>query len=195
MLFRAFPVLLMTLTLYAGDTAVSPPAAKIVPKTMTMFGDTRVDNYFWLRDRDDPDTIKYLEAENAYTQAMTKSTEELQAKLYSELLGRIKQTDLSVPVKRDNYFYYSRTEEGKQYPIFCRKKASLEAPEEVLLDGNAMAEGKKYFRVGNFINSPDHRLLAYSVDYEGDEAYTIHVKDLATGTLLPDQVPNTYYTL
>jgi oligopeptidase B len=185
-----------TISLMAdADTAVQPPVAKIVPKPMTVHGDTRVDNYFWLRDRNDPDTIKYLEDENRYTEAVMKHTDRLQSKLYSELLGRIKQTDLSVPVKRDNYFYYSRTEEGKQYPIFCRKKESLEAPEEVLLDGNLMAAGKKYFRVGNFINSPNHRLLAYSVDFEGDEAYTIHVKDLATGKLLPDQIPNTYYTL
>ena len=92
-----------------------------------MFGDTRTDPYAWLRDRNDPDTIKYLEAENAYTKAMMKSTEELQAKLYAEMLGRIKQTDLSVPVKREEYFYYTRTEEGKQYAIYCRKKGSLEA--------------------------------------------------------------------
>lgn len=185
-----------TISLMAdADTAVQPPVAKIVPKPMTVNGDTRVDNYFWLRDRNDPDTIKYLEDENRYTEAVMKHTDGLQSKLYSELLGRIKQADLSVPVKRDNYFYYSRTEEGKQYPIFCRKKGSLEAPEEVLLDGNLMAVGKKYFRVGNFINSPSHRLLAYSVDFEGDEAYTIHVKDVATGKLLLDQIPNTYYTL
>jgi oligopeptidase B len=185
----------MTLTLSAGDTAVSPPAAKIVPKTMTTLGDTRVDNYFWLRDRKDPDTVKYLEAENAYTQALMKHTDALQSKLYSEMLGRIKQTDLSVPVKRDNYYYYSRTEEGKQYSIYCRKKGSLEAPEEILLDGNALAEGHKYFRVGNFTVSPSHRLLAYSVDFAGDETYTIRVKDLATGKLLADQIPNTYYSL
>ena len=99
-----------------------PPVAKIVPHSMTVHGDTRIDNYFWLRDRKDPDTIAYLEAENAYTEAKMKHTEALQAKLYAEMLGRIKQTDLSVPVKRDDYFYYTRTEEGKQYAIYCRKK-------------------------------------------------------------------------
>ena len=102
----------------------SPPIAKVVPVSTTLFGDTRTDPYAWLRDRNDPDTIKYLEAENAYTKAMMKSTEELQSKLYAEMLGRIKQTDLSVPVKREEYFYYTRTEEGKQYAIYCRKKGS-----------------------------------------------------------------------
>jgi oligopeptidase B len=171
------------------------PVAKIVPKASTTLGDTRIDNYFWLRDRADPDTIAYLEAENEFTKAEMKHTEEMQAKLYTELLGRIQQTDLSVPTKWDDYFYYTRTEEGKQYPIRCRKHGSLDAPEEVLLEGNAMAEGKKYFRVGNFAPSPNHKLLAYSVDYEGDEAYTIYVKDLTTGELLADAIPNTYYSL
>jgi oligopeptidase B len=173
----------------------SPPVAKVVPVSTTLFGDTRIDPYAWLRDRNDPDTIPYLEAENAYTKAMTKHTEELQAKLYTEMLGRIKQTDLSVPVKKDDYFYYSRTEEGKQYAIYCRKHGSLEAPEEVLLDGNVLGEGKPYFRVGNFAGSPNHRLLAYSVDFEGDEMYTIRVLDLETRELLADEIPNTYYSL
>ena len=166
-----------------------------MPVSTTLFDDTRTDPYAWLRDRNDPDTIQYLEAENAYTKAMMKSTEELQAKLYAEMLGRIKQTDLSVPVKREEFFYYTRTEEGKQYAIYCRKKGSLEAAEEILLDGNILGEGQKYFRVGNFAVSPNHRLLAYSVDFEGDETYTIRVKDLETGALLSDEIPNTYYSL
>jgi oligopeptidase B len=173
----------------------SPPAAKIVPVSTTLFGDTRTDPYAWLRDRNDPDTLKYLESENTYTKAMMKSTEELQSKLYAEMLGRIKQTDLSVPVKREEYFYYTRTEEGKQYGIYCRKKGSLESPEEILLDGNVLGEGKKYYRIGNFAVSPNHRLLAYSVDFEGDEMYTIRVMDLETRALLADEIPNTYYTL
>ncbi|HSP66280.1 MAG TPA: S9 family peptidase [Bryobacteraceae bacterium] len=173
----------------------SPPVAKILPVSTTLFDDTRTDPYAWLRDRNDPDTLTYLEAENAYTKAMTKSTEELQAKLYQEMLGRIKQTDLSVPVKKDDYFYYSRTQEGKQYAIYCRKHGSVEAPEEILLDGNVLGEGKKYFRVGNFAVSPNHRLLAYSVDFEGDEMYTIRVMDLETRALLADEIPNTYYSL
>jgi oligopeptidase B len=187
--------LFLFMTLIApADDAVQPPVAKIVPHSSTTLGETRIDNYFWLRDRNDPDTIQYLEAENEYTKARMKHTDALQAKLYSEILGRIQQTDLSVPTKRDDYFYYTRTEEGKQYGIYCRKHGP-EGKEEVLLDGNAMAEGHKYFRVGNFAASPNHKLLAYSVDYEGDEAYTIHVKNLATGKLLADTIKNTYYSL
>lgn len=172
-----------------------PPIAKVVPKEITVHGDTRVDPYFWLRDRKDPDTIAYLEAENQYTSAQMKHTESLQEKLYAEMLGRIKQTDLSVPLKRDDYFYYTRTEEGKQYAIYCRRHGTLDSSEEILLDGNALAEERKYFRVGNFSVSPNHRLLAYSADFEGDESYTIRVKDLVSGELLPDEIANTYYSL
>jgi oligopeptidase B len=182
-----------TISLTAADPA--PPVAKIVPHAAAVNGDSRVDNYFWLRNREDPDTLKYLEAENRYTEAVMKPAAALQSKLYDEMLGRIQQTDLSTPTRRDGYFYYTRTEEGKQYPIYCRKRGTLEAPEEVLLDGNAMAEGRKYFRVGNFSVSPNHKLLAYSVDYDGDEMYTTRVKDLATGGLLADEIPNTYYSL
>jgi oligopeptidase B len=184
----------MTLTMSASITA-APPVAKVVSKQISLHGDTRQDPYFWLRDRKDPDTIHYLEAENEYTQTVMKPTEGLQAKLYAEMLGRIKQTDLSVPVKRDGYYYYSRTEEGKQYATYCRKKGSLDSPEEILLDGNAQAEGKKYFRVGDFSVSPNHKLLAYSTDELGDEAYTIRIKNLETGHLLPDEIKNAYYSL
>ncbi len=179
---------------------VTPPIAKLVPKEMTLHGDTRTDNYFWLRDRQDPDTIAYLEAENLYTEQVMKHTEPLQASLYAEMLGRIQQTDTTVPLKRDDYYYYTRTEEGKQYAYYCRKRSEQlellnEAPEELLLDANALAEGQKYCRVGNFVVSPNHRLLAYSVDFDGDETYTIRVKDLATGLHLPDEIHNTYYSL
>ncbi len=171
------------------------PVAKIQPTTTILHGDARVDNYFWLRDRDDPDTMRYLEAENAYTQTAMKPSEALQTRLYSEMLGRLKQTDLSVPVRRDDYFYYTRTEEGKQYPIYCRKQRSLEADETVLLDGNSLAEGQKYFQMGVFAPSPNHKLLAYSTDLSGDEVFTIHVKNLETGELLTEEIPNTTYSL
>ena len=173
----------------------NPPLAKIVPTQITLHGDTRVDNYFWLRDRSDPDVIPYLEAENRYTEEVMAPAKSLRETLYTEILGRIQETDVSVPVKRDEYFYYTRTEQGQAYSIQCRKHGSLDASEEILLDSNALAEGQKYFRLGNFAVSPDHRLLAYSLDLEGDESYTIRVKDLSTGQLLPDRIDNTYYTL
>ena len=139
--------------------------------------------------------IPYLEAENRYTEEVMASIKPLQEALYKEILGRIQEADISVPVKRDDYLYYTRTEQGKAYSIQCRKHGALDAPEEILLDSNALAEGQKYFRLGNFAVSPDHRLLAYSTDLEGDESYTIRVKDLSTGQLLPDRIANTYDTL
>jgi oligopeptidase B len=172
-----------------------PPIAKIVPKEVLLHGDRRVDNYFWLREKDNPEVREYLEAENQYTEQVMAPLKPIQETLYKEILGRIQETDLSVPVRRDDYFYYTRTEEGKAYAIYCRKHGSLESAEELLLDGNVLAAGHKYFRLGNFSVSPDHRLLAYSTDVEGDEAHTIFVKDLATGELLPDRVVNTYYSL
>ena len=175
--------------------SAQPPIAKVVPKTATLHGDTRVDNYAWLREKDNPEVTQYLEDENQYTEQVMAPLKPLQETLYKEILGRIQETDLSVPVRRDDYFYYTRTEEGKAYAIYCRKQGSLEAAEEVLLDANALAAGQKYFRIGNFSVSPDHRLLAYSTDVDGDEAHTIFVKDLRTGELLPDRITNTYYSL
>ncbi|MGA2212657.1 MAG: S9 family peptidase [Bryobacteraceae bacterium] len=173
----------------------NPPLAKIVPKEIVLHGDVRLDNYFWLRDRSDPDVISYLEEENRHTEEATAPTKPLQEALYNEILGRIQETDVTVPVKRDDYFYYTRTEQGKAYPIQCRKHGNTHAIEEILLDSNVLAEGQKYFRLGNFAVSPDHQLLAYSTDLEGDESYTIQVKNLGTGELLPDRIANTYYTL
>ena len=175
--------------------SLSPPIAKIAPHVMTVHGDTRVDNYFWLRDRSDPDTLTYLENENRYTEARMEHTKPVEQALYSEMLGRIQETDSSAPVPHGPYLYYTRTEAGKQYALHCRKHQALNSVEEILLDGNILAEGQKYFRIGNFAPSPDHKLLAYSVDFDGDETYTILVKNLATGELLMDEIPNTYYTL
>ena len=177
------------------DPPSTPPVAKQVPKKIVTLGETRVDPYFWLRNRKDPDTIKYLEAENAYTRSKMQGTDQLQSTLYSEMLGRIQQTDETVPVRRNGYLYYSRTEEGKQYAIWKRRKDTPGATEETLIDGNAMAEGHKYFRIGNFEPSPDNRYLAYSVDFAGDEVYTTKVLDMSTGKTLGDNVPNTYYSL
>ena len=145
-----------------------------------------IDNYYWLRDKSNPAVIEYLKAENAYTDAMTKDLKPFEEALYKEMLGRIKQTDLSVPIRRDGYYYYSRTEEGKQYPIQCRRKGSMDAPEEVLLDGNELAQGHTFFGLGAFLVSDDANLLAYTTDVTGYRQYSLHVKDLRTGQTLPD---------
>jgi oligopeptidase B len=185
----------MTSILTAADKPSAPPAAKQLPRELKLHGDRLVDPYFWLREKSNPEVIAHLEAENRYTEAVMKPFDPLRDKLYQEILGRIQQTDLSVPVRRGDYFYYTRTEEGKQYPIHCRKKASQDASEEVLLDVNALAAGQKYCRVGRIEVSPDHKLLAYTADFEGDEDYAIYIKDLADGALLPDRITGVYYSL
>ncbi|HEU5304593.1 MAG TPA: S9 family peptidase [Gemmatimonadales bacterium] len=165
--------------------------ARIEPQVHRVHGETRVDNYYWLRERSDPEVTAYLEAENRYTGAVMRHTEELQERLYREMRGRIKETDLSVPERLDQYLYYTRTETGRQYPIFCRKRGTTDAPEEILLDENPLANGHEYFRVGVMEVSPDHRLLAYSVDTSGAEEFTLYIKDLTTGALLPESLPGT----
>jgi oligopeptidase B len=179
------------LTMLTAADKPAPPVAKAVPKTTNLHGDTRVDPYFWLRDRGNPEVIRYLEEENRYTEAVMKSTEPLQQKLYEEMLGRIQETDLSVPEKLDDYEYYSRTEKGRQYPIHCRKPAGAQGPEEILLDVNGLAEGHKFFSIGVYKVSPSHKLLAYSTDTEGSNVFTLQVKDLATSALLAERIPNT----
>ena len=176
-------------------TIENPPVAKMIPKDVSIHEDRRIDNYFWLRERNNPEVLDYLRSENAYTETVMKHTEDLQTKLYEEMKGRIKETDLTVPVKIDDYYYYSRTEEGKQYSISCRKHKSLDANEEILLDQNELAEGYDYFQLGAFQISPNHQLLAYSVDTTGSEQYTLCVKDLSTDSLLPDKISNTYYSV
>jgi oligopeptidase B len=183
--------LLAAATAAAPATAQSlpdPPVARVVPKTDTLHGDVRVDNYFWLRDRNNPDVISYLEAENRYADSSMAPTRQLQETLYQEILGRLKQTDTNVPDRIGPYLYYSRTVEGQQYPIFARRRGSMEAPEEIILDQNQMAQGKRYFGLGAYSVSPDHRLLAFSVDTTGSERFTLMVKNLETGEILPERV-------
>jgi oligopeptidase B len=168
-----------------------PPVARVERRVHTLHGETRIDDYFWLRDRSDPEVIAYLEAENRYTGAVMGHTEALQEQLYQEMRGRIKETDLSVPERVDDYFYYTRTEAGGQYPIFCRRRGSLDAPEEVLLDQNPLAAHHAYFKIGVSEVSPDHRHLAYSVDTSGAEEFTLYIKDLGTGRLLAESIANT----
>lgn len=179
---------LMTLSVNAAET--TPPKARISPKVIEAHGEKRTDNYFWLREKTNPEVIKYLEDENAYTASVMNNTDALQQKLYKEMVGRIEETDLSVPVRRGDYLYYSRTEKGKQYPIWCRKKGEQGA-EEAMLDGNAMADGHKYFVMGAIAPSPDQALLAYALDTVGDEEMTIRVKRLASGEHLSDQIEKT----
>ncbi len=156
-----------------------------------LHGDTRTDPYFWMREKSNPEVTAYLEAENAYTDAVLAPTKELQEALYQEMKGRIQETDLSVPYKYGDYFYYSRTEEGKQYPTACRKRGSLDAPEEITLDLNALAEGHSYLGLGAYEVSDDGNLLAFSTEVTGFRQYTLQVKDLRTGELLPDKVEKT----
>jgi oligopeptidase B len=171
------------------------PKAEKIPYVHSLHGDERVDPYFWMRDRQNPDVLAYLEAENAYTEATMQHTLPLQTQLYEEMLGRIQETDLSVPYKDGDYYYYSRTEAGKAYPIHCRKKGSLDADEEVLLDENILAEGHEFFELGAFDISPDHQLLAYSVDTNGSELFTLYFLNLNTRELYPENIPETYYSL
>ena len=154
----------------------------------TLHGEVRSDDWFWLRTKSDPAVAEYLEAENAYARAVLAPTAALQERLYQEMLGRIKQTDLSVPVRDRGWWYYTRTEEGKQYPVYARKRGSLTAPEEITLDVNAMAQGQQFMSVGAHTVSDDGTLLAYSTDSTGFRQYTLRVKDLRTGRLLPDRM-------
>ena len=178
-----------------------PPIARRSPTTRTHHGDEVADDYAWLRQRDDPEVISYLEAENAYTEAATAHTVELQEQLFEEIKGRIQETDLSVPVRKGHWWYYSRTEEGLQYPIHCRKPAgprgeiepAEDASEQVMLDQNVEAGDSEFFAVGAFDTSPDARLLAWSSDTAGDETYTMRFRDLAAGKDLADEIPGTYY--
>ncbi|MBQ0895573.1 S9 family peptidase [Micromonospora sp. U56] len=184
----------------------SAPVANRVPAERTHHGDTVIDEYAWLAAKDDPATIAHLTAENAYTEARTAHLEGLRAELFEETRRRTQETDLSVPSRKGGYWYYTRTVEGQQYGVHCRRAvrdgetvppvsadgAPLDG-EEVLLDGNLIAEGHDFFALGAFDVSPDGRWLAYSTDFAGDERFTLRIKDLSTGELLADEVPGTFY--
>jgi oligopeptidase B len=174
--------------LLSAMTAASqtPPTAPRANHREVRHGTTVIDEYYWLREKSNPKVAEYLQAENAYTAAMTENMQPFSDALYKEMLGRIKQTDLSVPVPRRGYFYYSRTEEGKQYPIQCRRKGNMKAPEEVLLDLNELGRDKKFVGLGSFEVSDDQNLVAYTIDYTGFRQFALRVKDLRTGQTLPD---------
>ncbi|WP_428962573.1 S9 family peptidase [Micromonospora fluostatini] len=187
-------------------TETSAPVAKRVPSERTHHGDTVVDEYAWLTDKEDPDTVAYLKAENAFTEARTTHLDGLRTELFEETRRRTQETDLSVPARKGDHWYYTRTVEGQQYGVQCRRAvrdgetdppisvagAPLDG-EEVLLDGNLLAEGHDFFSLGAFDVSPDGRWLAYSTDFSGDERFTLRVKDLVTGEVLADEIPGTFY--
>ncbi len=167
------------------------PVAARIPKVDTVHGEPRVDDYFWLREKERPEVAAYLEAENAYADAVMAGTGELQERLYREMLGHIKETDLSVPFRMGGWHYYHRTEQGRQYPIRCRRKGSPDAPEEITLDLNVLGKDLKFIALGAYEVSEDGNLLAYSLDTTGFRQYTLYVKDLRTGELLPDRAEKT----
>ena len=170
---------------------IMPPIAKKISKELTTHGDTRIDNYYWMNDREDPEVIAHLEAENAYKDEVMKHTQPLQDKLFDEIKSKIKQEDESVPYKKNGYFYYSRTVPEKEYNLVCRKKETLDANEEIMLNVNEMAEGHEYFSVGRSSVSPDNKLLAFGIDTVSRRKYTIHFKNLETGEILEDAIPLT----
>ncbi|HZY62687.1 MAG TPA: oligopeptidase B, partial [Edaphobacter sp.] len=178
------------------QSSATPPIARQEPTPVTLHGHTLEDNYRWMRDKESSEVIAYLQAENQYTLSVMASTTELQSKLYAEMLSHIKETDESVPYLNQGWFYYSRTVEGSQYPIHCRRLATgpkfdPSQPEEVILDVNKLAEGHAFMAVGAMSVSPDSNLLAYSTDDTGFRQYTLHIRDLRTGTDLPDTAERT----
>ena len=162
---------------------------KKIPTRLEKHGQVRVDEYYWLRERENPEVVAYLNAENEYAAKKMAHTKAFEERLFEEIKARIKQTDMSVPYRRDGYFYYTRYEEGKEYPIYARKRGSLDSPEEIMLDANVLAQGHDYFSIGGWAVSSGQNILAYATDTEGRRIYSIHFKNLITGELLPDVIP------
>jgi oligopeptidase B len=190
LIFNYLAIVLIAISC-TSKVEVKPPLAKKVPKELSIHGDTRIDNYYWMNDRENPEVIAHLEAENAYKEAVMAHTEPLQDKLFEEIKSKIKPQDESVPYKKNGYYYYTRTVPEKEYYLVCRKKENTEAAEEVLLDVNHMAEGYEYFAVGGNSVSSDNKILAYGVDTLSRRNYTVYFKNLETGELLADQIPMT----
>ncbi len=174
-------------------TPARPPVASPRPKELEAGGDRRIDPYYWLRERDNPEVLAYLEAENSYADAVMTESAGLQARLYAEIRGRVQETDFSAPVLYKGWWTYTRTVEGLDYEIYCRRRGSMEAPEQVMLDANALARGHEYLEVGYADRSPDETLLAYAVDYNGSELHELRFRDLASGEDLPDVIEDVYY--
>jgi len=177
---------LIVVCISIGQEALQPPVAPVKPKQTAIHGETLVDNYFYIREKENPEVIEYLNKENAYTQAVMLPTKQLQEKLYQEFLSHIKQTDLSVPTCSNGYWYYERTKEGQQYPLHCRKKGSVDSNEEIMLDVNELAKPYKFYTIESTAVSFDNRYLAFAADTTGFRQYALKVKDLTTGQFLPD---------
>lgn len=184
-----------TLIAAAQRAKVEPPRAERIPKVVEIHGDRRVDDYYWLREKSNPKVSAYLKAENEYAEAMMASTADLQEKLHEEFISRLQETDQSAPYRHGEYFYYTRADEGNDYTLHCRKKGSLKAPEELLLDENDLAEDEDFFALGAFEVSPNHQRLAFSLDTSGAERYTLHFKDLKTGELFDEEIEDTFETV
>lgn len=172
-----------------SEKTITPPKAKKVPKELVTHGHLRIDNYYWLNERDNQEVVDYLETENNYISEVMNHTEPLQEKLYEEIRSKIKEADESVPYLENGYYYYTRTVEGGEYYFQCRKKGSLDAPEEIMLDVNKKADGYAYFAVGSGAVSPDNKILAYAVDTVSRRNYSIYFKNLETGEIMPDIIP------
>ncbi|HLO72515.1 MAG TPA: S9 family peptidase [Flavobacterium sp.] len=170
---------------------INPPVAKIIPKTLEKHGDKRIDNYYWLNERENPEVIDYLNKENEYYQKSTAHTKQFQEDLFLEMKSRIKEDDSSVPYLYNGYYYITRYETGKDYPIYSRKKGSLDAKEEIMFDCNEMAKGQSYFNLSGISISEDNKWVAYGVDLVSRRQYTIHIKNLETGEILPVKLENT----
>ncbi len=170
---------------------IKPPFAKIIPSTLEKFNDIRIDNYFWLNDRENPEVIDYLNKENQYYQEMTAHTNNFQKELFEEMKSRIKEDDQSVPYLYNGYYYITRFEKGSDYPIYSRKKGSLSANEEILFNCNELAKGHKYFKLGGLSVSSDNRYIAFSIDTVGRRIYTVQIKNLTSGELFSDKIENT----
>lgn len=189
---KAILLLAAVLLILSGcSIAPKPPVAKQELYELVKFGDTRIDPYYWMNKRDSQDVISYLNAENDYTNKVMQSTEKLQSQLVTEMRSRIKEDDISVPVFENGYYYYTRFEEGKEYPIHCRKKGSLDANEEILLNVNELAKGYSYFSATGLNVSTNNNVLAFGVDTVSRRQYTIYFKDLTTGKLLDTKISNT----
>jgi oligopeptidase B len=173
------------------NTSIEAPTCEKKPERLEVHNDVRIDDYYWLNDRENEDVINYLKAENEYTDSVMAPLKKFEEDLFQEMKGRIKEQDESVPYRQNGFWYYTRTEEGKEYPIYCRKNGSMDADEEIMLNVNELAEGFAYYAIGGLAISPNNETLAYGVDTVSRRIYTIHFKNLITGENYEQTLENT----